>query len=177
MLAEESGVGDIVDPRGGSFAVESLTGEGEAEAMAYNEEIREMGNGSMREGVLTGIQEGYFQREIQESAYEYQQRVEADEETVVGVNAYETDEDTEPDILTVDEDVQEHQRERLATVKKERDDEAVEAALADLQAATRNGDNVVPVIVDAVKVYATMGEIMGVFEDQFGSYQETISVA
>ena len=177
ILAEESGVGDIVDPLGGSFAVESLTDEVETEAMAYIEEIREMGNGSMREGVLAGIQEGYFQREIQESAYEYQQRVEADEETVVGVNAYETDEDTEPDILTVDEDVQEHQRERLATVKKERDDEAVEAALAELQTVTRNGENVVPAIVDAVKVYATMGEIMGVFEDQFGSYQETISVA
>ena len=177
ILAEESGVGDIVDPLGGSFAVESLTDEVETEAMAYIEEIREMGNGSMREGVLAGIQEGYFQREIQESAYEYQQRVEADEETVVGVNAYETDEDTEPDILTVDEDVQEHQRERLATVKKERDDEAVEAALAELETVTRNGENVVPAIVDAVKVYATMGEIMGVFEDQFGSYQETISVA
>jgi methylmalonyl-CoA mutase N-terminal domain/subunit len=177
ILAEESGAGDIVDPLGGSFAVESLTDEVESEAMGYIEEIREMGNGSMRDGVLTGIQEGYFQREIQEAAYEYQERVEAGEETVVGVNAYESDEDTEPDILTVDEDTQERQLERLESVKKERDDEAVEAALADLQAATRNGENVVPVIIDAVKIYATMGEIMGVFEEEFGSYQETISAA
>jgi methylmalonyl-CoA mutase N-terminal domain/subunit len=177
ILAEESGAGDIVDPLGGSFAVESLTDEVESEAMEYIEEIREMGNGSMRDGVLTGIQEGYFQREIQEAAYEYQERVEAGEETVVGVNAYESDEDTEPDILTVDEDTQERQLERLESVKKERDDEAVEAALADLQAATRNGENVVPVIIDAVKLYATMGEIMGVFEEEFGSYQETISAA
>ena len=177
VLAEESGTGDIVDPLGGSFAVESLTDEVEAEAMAYIEEIREMGDGSMREGVLVGIQEGYFQREIQDAAYEYQQRVEADEETVVGVNAYETDEDTEPDTLTVDEGVQERQRDRLAAVKSERDDEAVEAALDELRAVTRTDENVVPAIVDAVKAYATMGEIMGVFEDQFGSYQETISVA
>jgi methylmalonyl-CoA mutase N-terminal domain/subunit len=177
ILAEESGAGDIVDPLGGSFAVESLTDEVEREAMAYIEEIREMGDGSMRDGVLTGIQEGYFQREIQEAAYEYQQRVEADEETVVGVNAYVNEEDTDPDILTVDEDTQTRQRERLATVKEERDDDAVEDALADLRAATRNGENVMPAIIDAVKAYATMGEIMSVFEDQFGSYQETISVA
>jgi methylmalonyl-CoA mutase N-terminal domain/subunit len=177
ILAEESGAGDIVDPLGGSFAVESITDEIESEAMAYIEEIRDMGEGSMREGVLAGIEEGYFQREIQESAYEYQERVERGEETVVGVNAYETDEDTEPELLTVDESVQQLQRERLARVKDERDDAAVESALADLEAATRASENVMPAIVDAVKAYATMGEIMGVFEDQYGSYQETLSVA
>ena len=177
ILAEESGAGDIVDPLGGSFAVESITDEIESEAMAYIEEIRDMGEGSMCEGVLAGIEEGYFQREIQESAYEYQERVERGEETVVGVNAYETDEDTEPELLTVDESVQQLQRERLARVKDERDDAAVESALTDLEAATRASENVMPAIVDAVKAYATMGEIMGVFEDQYGSYQETLSVA
>ena len=177
ILAEESGAGDIVDPLGGSFAVESLTDEVEAEAMAYIEEVREMGDGSMREGVLTGIERGYFQREIQDAAYEYQQRVESGEETVVGVNAYESDEDTQPDTLTVDESVQKRQRDRLVAVKAERDDRAVEDALEELRTVTRNGGNVVPAIVDAVKVYATVGEIMSVFEDEFGSYQETISVA
>jgi methylmalonyl-CoA mutase N-terminal domain/subunit len=177
ILADESGAGDIVDPLGGSFAVESLTDEVESEAMTYIEEIRGMGDGSMRAGVLTGIEQGYFQREIQEAAYEYQQRVEAGDETVVGVNAYETEEDTEPELLTVDESVQAHQRDRLAAVKEERDDEAVEAALAGLETATGNGENVMPAIIDAVKCYATVGEIMSVFEDEFGSYQETISVA
>ncbi len=177
LLAEESGAGDIVDPLGGSFAVESLTDEIESEAMAYIEEIREMGGGSMREGVLTGIQGGYFQREIQDAAYEYQQRVEAGEETVVGVNAYESDEETEPELLRVDETVQRRQRDRLATVREDRDDEAVEATLANLRTVTREGGNVVPAVVDAVKAYATMGEIMGVFEDEFGSYQEGIGVA
>jgi methylmalonyl-CoA mutase N-terminal domain/subunit len=177
ILADESGAGDIVDPLGGSFAVESLTDEVESEAMTYIEEIRGMGDGSMRAGVLTGIEQGYFQREIQEAAYEYQQRVEAGDETVVGVNAYETEEDTEPELLTVDESVQEHQRDRLDAVKRDRDDEAVTAALAGLETATENGENVMPAIIDAVKSYATVGEIMSVFEDEFGSYQETISVA
>ena len=176
ILAEESGVADIVDPLGGSFAVETLTDEVEAEAMAYIEEIREMGEGSMREGVLTGIEEGYFQREIQEAAYEYQQRVERGEETVVGVNAYSIEEDTQPEILTVDENVQKRQRARLESVKAERDEQAVESALAELADASRDGENVMPVIIDAVKVYATMGEIMSVFEEQYGSYQETVSV-
>ena len=177
ILADESGAGDIVDPLGGSFAVESLTNEVESEAMTYIEEIRGMGDGSMRAGVLTGIEQGYFQREIQEAAYEYQQRVEAGDETVVGVNTYETEEDTEPELLTVDESVQKHQRDRLDAVKRDRDDEAVTAALTALRTATENGENVMPAIIDAVNCYATVGEIMSVFEDEFGSYQETISVA
>jgi methylmalonyl-CoA mutase N-terminal domain/subunit len=177
ILSEESGVADIVDPLGGSFAVESLTNDVEAEAMAYIEEIREMGDGSMRAGVLTGIEEGYFQREIQNSAYEYQERVERGEETVVGVNAYEIDEDTRPDLLTVDSEIQQRQQNRLASVREDRDGGAVEAALADVEEAVRTGENVVPALVTAVKTYATMGEIMGVFEDRYGSYQETINVA
>ena len=177
ILADESGAADIIDPLGGSFAVESLTNEVEAEAMAYIEEIREMGDGSMREGVLTGIEDGYFQREIQDAAYEYQERVERGEETVVGVNAYEIEEDTQPDILTVDEETERTQLDRLEAVKAERDDGDVESALESIDEAIRNGDNVVGPVVEAVKAYATMGEIMGVFEDHYGSYQETIRVA
>jgi len=177
IIAEESGAADIVDPLGGSFAVEALTDEVEAEAMAYIEAIREMGDGSMREGVLTGIDEGYFHREIGDAAYEYQERVEAGEEVVVGVNAYTVAEDTEPETLRVDEDVQERQRERLAAVKAERDDAAVEDALAALDEAIGADENVMPSIVDAVEVYATMGEIMDVFEAHHGSYRESIGIA
>ncbi|MBV0901998.1 methylmalonyl-CoA mutase family protein [Haloarcula salina] len=178
IIAEESGAADIVDPLGGSFAVEALTDEVEEKAMAYIEHVREeLGDGSVRDGVLDGIQGGYFQREIQDAAYEYQERVEEDEEVVVGVNKYTVEEDTEPEILTVDEDVQERQRDRLASVKADRDDAAVEAALDDLRDAVDAGENVMPVIVDAVKAYATMGEIMAVFEAEYGSYQETASVA
>ncbi|MDQ2072567.1 methylmalonyl-CoA mutase family protein [Haloarcula sp. NS06] len=178
IIAEESGAADIVDPMGGSFAIESLTDEVEEKAMAYINHIRdELGDGSVRDGVIQGIQDGYFQREIQDAAYEYQQRVESEEEVMVGVNKYTVEEDTEPEILTVDEDVQERQRDKLATVKAERDDAAVEAALDELQQVITDGGNVMPVIIDAVKAYATMGEIMAVFEAEYGSYQETASVA
>jgi methylmalonyl-CoA mutase N-terminal domain/subunit len=177
IIAEESGAADIVDPLGGSFAVESLTDEVEDKAMAYIEEIKEMGDGSVRDGVLEGIEQGYFHREIQDASYEYQERVEAGEETVVGVNEYEIEEDTKPDILKVDEDVQERQRRRLVNVKDERDDAAVEAALDDLRDAIESDENVMPAIVDAVKAYATMGEIMNVFEAEYGSYQETATIA
>ncbi|PSP65207.1 methylmalonyl-CoA mutase [Halobacteriales archaeon QH_8_67_27] len=177
IIAEESGAADIVDPLGGSFAVEALTDEVEEETMEYIEDIREMGDGSMRDGVLAGIEEGYFHREIQDAAYEYQERVEEGEETVVGVNAYEIEEDTEPELLKVDEAVQRKQRSRLEEVKAERDDEAVEAALAALGEAITGDENVMPYIVDAVKAYATMGEIMSLFERQYGSYQESIGLA
>jgi len=177
IIADESGAADIIDPLGGSFAVEALTDQVEAEAMAYIEEIREMGDGSMRAGVLEGIEDGYFQREIQDSAFEYQKRVEADEETVVGVNKYTIEEEREADLLTVDRDVQERQRERLAAVKDERDEAAVDETLADIQQAVEAGENVVPAVIEAVKAYATMGEIMSVFEQQYGSYRETVHVS
>ncbi|UPV99605.1 methylmalonyl-CoA mutase family protein [Halorussus gelatinilyticus] len=177
IIADESGAADIADPLGGSFAVESLTDETEEKAMAYIEEIKEMGDGSVRDGVLAGIEQGYFHREIQDASYEYQERVEEGEETVVGVNKYEIEEDTRPDILKVDEETQQRQLDRLAEVKDERDDEAVEAALEAIDDAIQNDENVMPAIVDAVKAYATMGEIMQVFEAEYGSYQETVNVA
>jgi methylmalonyl-CoA mutase N-terminal domain/subunit len=177
IIAEESGAADSVDPLAGSFMVESLTEEVEEKAMAYIEEIRELGDGSVRDGVLRGINEGYFHREIQESSYEYQERVDAGEETVVGVNAYEIEEDTEPDLLSVDEEVQDRQLERLASVKEERDDDEVRERLAALDDALDTDENVMPYIVSAVKAYATMGEIMDVFEREFGSYRETVGLA
>jgi methylmalonyl-CoA mutase N-terminal domain/subunit len=177
IIAEESGAADSVDPLAGSFMVESLTDEVEEEAMEYIESIKEMGDGSVRDGVLTGIEEGFFHREIQEASYEYQERVEDEEEVVVGVNKYVSEEDTSPEVLKVDEDVAEHQRERLASVKEERDDDAVEAALDDLREAVENDENVMPYIVTAVKAYATMGEIMDVFEAEHGGYREKIGLA
>ncbi|WP_092565489.1 methylmalonyl-CoA mutase [Halorubrum sp. SD626R] len=177
IIAEESGAADIVDPLGGSFAVEALTDEVEAEATAYVEEIRDMGDGSVRDGVLRGIEQGYFHREIQEASYEYQERVDSGEETVVGVNAYRVEEDPETDLLRVDEATRERQLDRLKSVKAEREDDAVEAALDDLRDAVDAGENAMPAIVAAVKAYATMGEIMAVFEDEHGTYRERVGVA
>jgi methylmalonyl-CoA mutase, N-terminal domain len=177
IIAEESGAADIVDPLGGSFAVEALTDETERRAMEYIEEIREMGEGSVRDGILEGIDQGYFLREIQEASYEYQERVERGEEVVVGVNQYTIEEDTSPDILQVDEGTADRQLGRLEDVKSERDDSEVEATLEALEGAIDRGENTMPYIVDAVKAYATMGEIMDVFEAEHGAYSEQIGLA
>ncbi|MEF8870836.1 MAG: methylmalonyl-CoA mutase family protein [Haloarculaceae archaeon] len=177
IIADESGAADIVDPLGGSFAIEKLTTEMETEIMAYIEEIKEMGDGSVRDGVLDGIDQGYFHREIQDASYEYQQRVEAGDEVVVGVNKYTIEEDTSPDILKIDEETREKQLDRLEQVKADRDDNAVKETLEALSEAIDAGENVMPYIVDAVKEYTTMGEIMQVFEDHHGSYQEEVSPA
>ncbi|WP_293032491.1 methylmalonyl-CoA mutase [Natronococcus sp.] len=177
IIAEESGAADIVDPLGGSFAVEALTDETERRAMEYIEEIREMGDGSVRDGILQGIDEGYFLREIQEASYEYQERVERGEEVVVGVNEYTIEEDTSPDILQVDEGTADRQLGRLEDVKAERDDSEVEETLAELEGAIDRDENTMPYIVDAVKAYATMGEIMDVFEAEHGAYSEQIGLA
>jgi methylmalonyl-CoA mutase, N-terminal domain len=175
IIAEESGAADIVDPLGGSFAVERITDELEDEIMSYIEEIKEMGEGSVRDGVLDGIEHGYFHREIGEASYEYQQRVEAGEETVVGVNKHTIEEDTSPDLLHVDETTRDRQLARLAAVKDERDDEAVERTLDALSTTIENEENVMPAIIDAVKAYVSMGEIMQVFEEHHGAYQEELT--
>ncbi|WP_226042851.1 methylmalonyl-CoA mutase family protein [Natrinema sp. DC36] len=175
IIADESGAADIVDPMGGSFAIEKLTNEMEAEILSYIEEIEEIGNGSIRDGVLAGIDQGYFQREIGEASYEYQQRVEHGEEVVVGVNKFTIEEDTSPDTLTIDETTRERQLDRLERVRDERNDEEVDTTLLALSDAIENEENVMPYIVDAVKAYASMGEIMQVFEDHHGAYQEELS--
>lgn len=176
IIADESGLADIVDPLGGSYAIETLTDEMESEVMSYIDEIEEIGDGSIHDGVLRGIDEGYFHREIQDSAYEYQERVDADEETVVGVNKHTMEEDTRPELLHVGEKSATRQIERLERVKEQRDDEAVTETLAALEEAILSGENTVPYVIDAVKAYATMGEIMQVYEAEHGSYTETISV-
>ena len=178
IIAEESGAADIVDPLGGSFAIESLTDEVEEEATAYIEEIAELGDGSIRDGVLRGIEEGYFHREIQDASYEYQERVETNEEIVVGLNKYSMEvDDDRLELLHVGEEVESRQHDRLEEVKAERDEDAVAEALDTLEEAIENDRNVMDPIIDAVKAYATMGEIMAVFEDRYGAYQETIGLA
>jgi methylmalonyl-CoA mutase N-terminal domain/subunit len=172
IIAEESGAADIVDPLGGSFAIEKLTNEMESEIMQYINEIKEMGDGSVRDGVLKGISDGYFDREIQDSAYEYQQRVEEEEEVVVGVNKYTIEEDTQPDLLKVDSETRNRQIERLETVKEDREEEEVEEALDAIRKAIETDENVMPSIIEAVKAYATMGEIMTIFEQHYGAYKQ-----
>ncbi|MDY6764457.1 MAG: methylmalonyl-CoA mutase family protein, partial [Halobacteria archaeon] len=174
IIADESGAADVVDPLGGSYFVEALTNETEEKAMEYIEKIEERGDGSILEGVFKGIDQGWFQREIQESAYEYQKRVEEKDEVVVGVNKYVEDEEEDIEILHVDEEnARKTQFDRLEQVREERDDSEVEEALENLRDAIENDENTMPYIVEAVKKYATMGEIMQVFQDVHGAYHES----
>jgi methylmalonyl-CoA mutase N-terminal domain/subunit len=164
ILAHESGVADTIDPLAGSYYVESLTDEVEAEARELLAEVDERG------GMRPAIESQWVQRRIQDVAFERQREVETGERVVVGVNEYRVDEDPEVDLAEVSEEDERRQRERLADVRRERDDEAVDAALAALADAAAGDENLVPYVVDAVKAYATVGEVCDVLRDVFGEY-------
>jgi len=165
ILAHESGVADTIDPLGGSYYVESLTDDIETEAEAILDEVDRRG------GMLEAVKSGWVKRQIQDVAFDRQEEIEAGERVVVGVNEYEVDEEPRVDIEEVDEDDEKRQKERLQAVKAERDDGDVEAALGALREAAAGDDNLVPPIVDAVKAYATVGEISDVLREEFGEYR------
>jgi methylmalonyl-CoA mutase N-terminal domain/subunit len=168
ILAHESGVANTVDPTAGSYFIEDLTQKIEDEARDYISRIDKMG------GMLTAIEKGYVQREIQESSYTYQKDVELKERIVVGVNDYITDEQVTMDLLKVSPAVEKRQKERLKTVKRTRDTAKVEAALNDLETAAEGAQNVMPHIVKAVQYYASIGEICDVFRQVFGEYKAPV---
>ncbi len=145
-------------------------------AWNYIEQIRKMGEGSMLRGVLKGIEDGFFVKEISRAAAEYQRDVEEGRRTIVGVNRYTIEEKLNIPILKVDEEVQRKQIERLRRIKAERDDEAVKEALNWLRSAAENDENVMPAILQAVKVYATEGEIMGVLKEVYGTYRKPVII-
>jgi len=165
ILAHESGAADTIDPLAGSYYVESLTDELEAEARELIEEVDERG------GMRRSIEEQWVQRQIQDVAFERQREQEEGERIIVGVNEYQVEEEGEQDIEEVDEAVEQAQQDNVATVREERDDEAVEAKLDALRQAAEGDENVMPYIIDAVKVYATTGEVCDVLRDVFGEYQ------
>ena len=164
ILAHESGAADTIDPLAGSYYVESLTDGIEADAREIIAEVDRRG------GMLDAVESQWVQRQIQDVAFERQEEIEAGERVIVGVNEFEVDEDPEMDLEEVDPEREAEQRERLRGVKADRDDEAVDAALAAVREAARGGENVMPHIVDAVKAYATVQEISDVFRDEFGEY-------
>jgi methylmalonyl-CoA mutase N-terminal domain/subunit len=165
ILAFESGVADSVDPLAGSYLVESWTDEIERRACDYIDKIDAMG------GALKAIEHGYMQREIQESAYRWQQAVDRGDKTIVGVNQFQSDEELELDILRVDPAVGRRQVDRLQALRQRRDNRSVSDALARLKAAAETDDSLMPCILDAVEHYATLGEICGVMRQIFGEYQ------
>ena len=166
IIASESGVVNTVDPLGGSYFVEALTGETEEAAMDYLKRIDDLG------GVLACIQNGFFQREIAESAYRYQQEIDQHQRIIVGVNDYITDEQIRVPTLYIDQVGERAHLARLNRVRKERDQAAVKRGLEKLRRAAEGTQNTMPAIIEAVKAYATLGEIMDVFRAVFGEYME-----
>jgi methylmalonyl-CoA mutase N-terminal domain/subunit len=166
ILAHESGAADTIDPLGGSYYVESLTDDLEAEAREILATVDERG------GMRRAIEDGWVQREIQDVAYERQEEIEAGERIIVGVNEFELEEEQqEMDLEEVTEEDERRQLDRLESVRQERDDEAVEAALEAVRDAAKGEDNLLPYLIDAVKVYATVGEICTVLREEFGEYR------
>ncbi|WP_255194280.1 acyl-CoA mutase large subunit family protein [Natronobeatus ordinarius] len=165
ILAHESGAADTIDPLAGSYYVESLTDQVEAEAYELLEEVDERG------GMLEAIEQQWVQRQIQDTAFERQKEIEAGERIIVGVNEFEVDEDVEMDVQEVTAEDERRQIARLESTRSERDDEAAEAKLETLREAARGDDNLMPYIIDAVKAYATVGEVCNVLRDEFGEFQ------
>jgi len=166
LIAYESGVADVIDPFGGAYAVESLTDEIERKSMEYIEKIEGMG------GAIKAIESGYIQGEIGESAYQYQKEIETKKRIIVGLNQFQMEEAPLRDILRIKPEVEQYQKEKLARVKKERNNAKVKETLAVLKKAAQGTDNVVPPILDAVKVYASLGEISDTLREVFGEYRE-----
>src|SRR5437016_2624161 len=166
IIAHESGVVNTVDPLGGSYFIESLTDETERAAIDYLNRIDALG------GVLACILNGFFQREIAESAYRYQQEIDQHKRTIVGVNDYNMEEHNSVPTLYIDRVGERAHLERLNRVRRERDNAAVERSLENLRRVAQGTENTMPAIIEAVKTYATLGEIMDVFRSVFGDYME-----
>jgi methylmalonyl-CoA mutase N-terminal domain/subunit len=167
IIAEESGVANTVDPLGGSYFVEALTEKMEQGARDYFDRIDAMG------GMVEAIEKGFPQREIQDSAYQYQKALETGDQTIVGVNKYQMDEEsTEVPILVIDESVRLHQIERLEQTRARRDEGAVAKALDNIRKAAETNQNTMPATIEAVREYATLGEICSALRDVFGIYEE-----
>jgi methylmalonyl-CoA mutase N-terminal domain/subunit len=167
IIAEETGVANTMDPLGGSYYVESLTQQMEERALDYFRRIDAMG------GMVEAIEKGFPQRELQDSAYQYQKAVERGEQVIVGVNKYAMeDEQSEVATLVIDESVREHQVNRLQQTRNRRDNGAVRNALDKLRRAAHNNENTMPATIEAVRAYATLGEICSALRDVYGIYEE-----
>jgi len=166
LIAYETGVTDTVDPLAGSYYLENLTNEIYERAAAYIKKIDELG------GAAEAIERGFIQREIQDSAYKYQREIEQEERIVVGVNRFQVEEEKPTNLLRVDPVVRTSQIERLQKLRSERDDAVVGKCLSDLKQGAKGNQNLIPLMLEAVKAYATLGEICDVLREIFGEYQQ-----
>jgi methylmalonyl-CoA mutase N-terminal domain/subunit len=170
IIAHESGVTNTVDPLGGAYAVEALTDRIEQQVYDYFERVEAL------RGVIPAIEAGFFQQEIANAAYRYQREIDERQRIVVGVNEYASDEPLQVPLLRMDPQGYERQRVRLAQVREERDNGAVGQALDRLRIAAQGTENTMPYILDAVRAYATLQEVMDVFREVFGLYREPMIV-
>ena len=166
IIAHESGTSDTVDPLGGSYYIEWLTNQIEDKAMAYISEINKMG------GALKAIEKGYIQKEIASSAYNHQRAVDSGEQAIVGVNKFVVEEEHLPETLEIGMKVEQKQIERLRRLRQERDNQKVSEVLDRVRSAASSDENIMPVVIEAVRAYATVGEISDALRDVFGEYRE-----
>ena len=171
IVAHESGVANTVDPLAGSYFVESLTDEVEKQVWEYLRKIEQMG------GMVQALLRGYVQKEIQDSAYRFQQEVEKGERVVVGVNRFAAENEQAPEILRLNPELRRIQTEKIAALKKNRDAQVVQRRLKSLQeAAATKDENLMPYILDAARAYATLGEIIEILRNEFGEFQESVII-
>ena len=168
LIAHETGAANTIDPLGGSYYVEALTDELEKRTYEYFDKIDTLG------GVVPAIEKGFFQREISRSAYKYQRALEHKEKYHVGINIFEEEEGADIEILKIPEEIEKNQIEELKEVKKQRNSAKVKRALKQLHDAARNGNNLMPRILDCVREYATLGEMCSTLKEEFGIYHEPI---
>ena len=165
IIAYESGVVDTVDPMGGSYFVEELTNQIEAEAWKYIQKIEGMG------GAVSAIEQGYMQKEIADASYRYQTDIENNSKTIIGVNKFTVNEEVAPALFKVDDSIRKIQTEKIAQVKANRNESEVQALLTKLEQDAKDGNNVMPTIIQSVEAYATLGEVADVFRKTFGEYR------
>ena len=165
VIAHESGAADTIDPLAGSYFIESLTDELEAKAVEYIDRIDKLG------GAVQAIENGYQQREIHDAAFRYQQAIETKQQIIVGVNDFTVEEDHHDELLKVDLALEERQKERVAGVRAERNQAAAQAACDRVGQVARDGGNLMPAIIDAVRAYVTLGEISDALRNEFGEYR------
>jgi methylmalonyl-CoA mutase N-terminal domain/subunit len=170
IVANESGAADSIDPLAGSYYIESLTGTIEKDAARLIARIDDLG------GAPAAIEKGFIQQEIMDSAYKYQKDIESKEKIIVGLNKYQVKEEAPKGLLRVDPAVEEMQKNSIAQLRQKRDNALVQQTLDKLGAACRSDENVMPLILDAVKAYATLGEICNVMRDVFGEYRQNIII-
>jgi methylmalonyl-CoA mutase N-terminal domain/subunit len=170
IIGYESSAADTIDPLAGSYFIEHLTDRVEKEAWAYIEQIEEIG------GALVGIEQGFPQREIQESAYRLQMQAETNDRIIVGVNQFATETEVDADILRVDPELGARRKTEMTAMKANRDQQAVTESLKKIRTAANNDENMMPLLIEAVEVYTTVGEICAVLREEWGEYQEVMTI-